>query len=225
MKRNISRTVHGNSFLKTPCFILSAVLFAGSLAEAALRWDAMESPFRIIFRLIGTGKLTAGEIFDAVRPEIASGALTYPLCVLLGALCGLWGLGTLLFRRPGFTAAVMLLCAALLTFPAKGGTALGTIHMARCVLTAGTGFLYAVRAIVLLRDARIPADKERSINGPRQSGRKDGREADGGAADEGRGAANVPTGRLFDAKRRPLFKDEEERSPLFDHGTDQRRRG
>ncbi|MBR6707817.1 MAG: hypothetical protein IKI84_14240 [Clostridia bacterium] len=225
MKRNISRTVRVDSFLKTPCFILSAALFAGSLAEAFLRWDAMAPPVRIIFRLIGTGKLTAGEIFDAVWPEIAGGALTYPLCVLLGALCGLWGLGTLLFRRTGFAAAAMLLCAALLTALSGGGTALRTFHMARCVLTAAAGCLFALRAVVLSRDARTPADRERSINGFRQNGRKAGRVDERGNVPEERGAADVRTGRLFGAERRPLFKDEEDRPPLFDHGKGQRRRG
>ena len=107
MKRNTSRRARYNSFLRTPCCLLSAALLVFSLAETALRWDAMAPPFRVVFRLIGTGKLTAGEIFDAVRPEIVSGALVYPLCVLLGALCGLWGLGTILLRRRGFAAAAV----------------------------------------------------------------------------------------------------------------------
>ncbi len=216
MKRNNSRRARGNSFLRTPCCLLSAAMVVFSLAETALRWDAMAPPFRVVFRLIGTGKLTAGEIFDAVRPEIVSGALVYPLCVLLGALCGLWGLGTILLRRRGFTAAAMYLCAAVLTALCGGGTALRTVHILRCVLTAGAGCLYAVHALLPPGDNRERhPDEEMSGEDKRPAGRRDGVKGEGGA--------DRP-GRLFDTGRRPLFKDREEHVPLFDRGTDRKRR-
>ena len=215
MKRNTSRRARDNSFLRTPCCLLSAALLVFSLAETALRWDAMAPPFRVVFRLIGTGKLTAGEIFDAVRPEIISGALTYPLCVLLGALCGLWGLGTILLRRRGFAAAAMYVCAAVLTAFCGGGTALRAIHALRCILTAGAGCLYAVRAFLPPGDSRERHDGERSAEGARPV-RTNGQR--GGAAD-GKG------GRLFNTVRRPLFKDREEHVPLFGCGDDRKRHG
>ena len=192
----------------------------GSLAEAFLRWDAMAPPVRIIFRLIGTGKLTAGEIFEAVRPEIANGALTYPLCVFLCAFCGLWGLLTILFRRRGFAAAAMYLCAAVLTVLSGGGTALRTVHVIRCVMTAAAGCLYAVRAFMRRPPARRAPDGER---GRERQGEK--RESACGAGYEDGKDGPARGGRLFGAvRRRPLFGDEEERTPLFDHGTDKNKR-
>ena len=221
MKRSGSRKALGRSFLKTPCFLLSAAVFVFSLAEAALRWDAMAPPFRIVFRLIGTGKLTAGEIFEAVRPEIISGALVYPVCVLLGALCALWGLGTLLFRRRGFTAAAMYLCAAVLTALSGGGTSLRAVHALRCVLTAGTGCLYAVRAALFLRNARAVPEPERGDD-PAARPETAARGEDGAVCGDGGGARG---GRLFSPGRPRLFKDEEGHVPLFDRGGSRGRRG
>ena len=201
-------------FLTGLCFVLSAAIFAGSLAEAAVRWDAMAPPLRIVFRLIGTGKLTAGEIIEAVRPEIASGALTYPLCVLLCALCGLWGLGTVLFRRRGFAAAVMYLCACALTLLSGGGTALRALPVIRCVLTAAAGCLFAVRAVLSRPAAIRDPVPERNASAPESARRYAARENAGSGG-----------GRLFGAERKPVFRDEGERVPLFDHGTERNRRG
>ena len=210
-RRSFPKPAHKGP-LAAPCCVLSAVLFAGSLAEAAIRWDAMASPVRIVFRLIGTGRLSAAEIFEAVRPEIENGALVYPLCVLVCALCGLWGLGTVLFRRRGFAAAAMYLCAGVLTLLSAGGTALKNIHLVRCVLTAAAAFLFALRAF-LPRRAAAKCEAAPGNTDRRQSAAR--RQGEGGGDPSPRGG-----GRLFDMKRRPLFGDDGERRPLFDHGKD-----
>ena len=203
--------------LTGPCCLLSAALFALSLAEAALRWDAMAPPVRIIFRMAATGKLTAGEIFGAVWPEIENGALTYPLCVLLVALCGLWGLGTILGRRRGFAAAAMCLCVLALTVLSGGGTALRAVHLLRCVLTAAAGCLFALRVFLSRPSPRgAPAGE-----GSADAGTGKGRVWNDDKSDR----AHRAGGRLFNAKRRPLFRNEEERVRLFDHENGKNRRG
>ncbi len=217
MKKRFRRAASRSLPLTAPCGLISAAILTLSLAEAALRWDAMAPPVRVIFRLIGTGKLTAGEIFEAVRPEITSGALTYPLCVLLCALCGLWGLGTVLARRRGFAAAAMYLGALALTFLSGGGTALRTVHLSRCVVMAAAGCLYAARAFLFRPPVRRGPEGEKIGEGTGKHGARQ---------DEGGDRAGSGEGRLFGVKkRRTLFRDENERPRLFDRQDEKNRRG
>ncbi len=202
------------------CLGLSGALLVLGAAEAMVRWDAMAPLFRIIVNLVSYGKLTAGEIWDAVRPEIM-GCL-YPLCAVLCALCGLLGLAAVLLRRRGIPAAAVYFAGGVLTLLAGKGTALKGLHLARALLLLLAGVLFALRS---------------AAGRPRRRGRRPGASGEDGrlfAAKEGEGGqppalpgamrggedlTEAPRGgHLFSPKDRPaLFDEERQRPPLFAH--------
>ncbi len=196
--------------LSLPCLMLSAAVLAGSLAEAAIRYDAVSAPLRIIFRLAGTGKLTPGEIFEAVRPEAA--ALAAPLWVLLCALAGLAGIFTVLGRRRGVFALLLSFAAAGLSLLVPRGLLLGWLRAAGGILNFALGVLFTLRAALPPPSGRCPSGGGGSLFAPPSRDVRRG----GGAQSALPTGRSDGKGRLFaPAERKRLFGAGEERRPLF----------
>ncbi len=201
----------GSARLRGVCFLLSVLIAGLSLLEALVRWDAMAGPFRIILRLIGTGKLSPGDVLGAVLPDLA--ACLYPLCVFLGFPCGAFSALSALRRGRGRTAAAAYFALGVLTLVLQGGTALKGLCFARAGAYFLAGGLFLVRALSRRRRGR-PVREEKD---PPRSGRRI-RSAEGAERKNAlSGTEKRP--RLFSGEeRRPLFRREGDRERLFPHG-------